>query len=314
VEVKDEAQNAYDEASKARNATEGTKMDLEALLETIRTFLKGNTTANPEDIEKVANEVLAMSIPMTQDQIKDLASKINTAIDSLTDIDTILRETEKDRNTADDLKKQAENASSDAQSIRTTAQTVRQDLDEAKRVQGLAEEAIKMANEKIMEAEDDFNTINQETGDVRNITKGSLEILNVLKIKLANLVKRYTALKEDTLERANKAADDATKASKEAYDKVEQLVLDYNDTAEMVNDKYIETTGAQERAEKLKKRADEIYSATETKLNELKDIEKKISGNEETLNNLDKQIKELNRRMDIYLDEIRKKAKFYETC
>ncbi|XP_005110416.2 laminin subunit beta-1 [Aplysia californica] len=312
--AKADAQSAFDEASKAKNMTESTKADLKALLTNIRDFLIGNETATPEDIEKIAEEVLNMQIPMNPDKIRELAEKINRAVESLTDIDKILADTKGSRDIAEELKRQAESASADAQDIRNTAQDVRDALDEAKRVQASAAKAIEMATQDIQDAEDDFNTIRQETGTVTALTEGSLNVLEELKKKLSQLIKRYTALKEDTLNRAEDATEEATRLAKGAYDKALQLDATYNDTAEMVSDKYKDTKGAKERAEKLKKRADAIYNSTETKMNELKEIEKKITGNEGRLNKLSDEIKKLNDRMDVLLTEIRDKAKFYETC
>ncbi len=60
---------------------------------------------------QIADEVLAMQIPMKPDKIQELADKINNAVASLTDIDRILAETADSRKIAEDLKKQAESAS-----------------------------------------------------------------------------------------------------------------------------------------------------------------------------------------------------------
>lgn len=44
---------AFDEAVKAKNLTEGTKVEVEDLVKKIRDFLIGNNTASPSDVEKV---------------------------------------------------------------------------------------------------------------------------------------------------------------------------------------------------------------------------------------------------------------------
>merc|ERR1719394_790881 len=121
MEAKVEAQSAHDEASKAKDMTDSTKVDVEALLKKIRDHLTNTDTATPEDIKKVAKEVLNMHIPMDPEKIKEVANKINEAVQSLTDIDKILNETAESRKIADELKKQAEDASLDAQNIRKTA-------------------------------------------------------------------------------------------------------------------------------------------------------------------------------------------------
>ena len=60
---------------------------------------------------QIAEEVLNMSLPIDQDQIKKLAEQIKNAINTLTDIDKILNETAENRNIAMKLQKRAEDAS-----------------------------------------------------------------------------------------------------------------------------------------------------------------------------------------------------------
>lgn len=60
--------------------------------------------------------------------------------------------------------------------------------------------------------------ISQNTGNVNTLTETSQDILEKLKEKLDQLTKRYTALKVDTLDKAERAADEANKLAKEAFD------------------------------------------------------------------------------------------------
>ena len=59
---------------------------------------------------QVAEEVLAMKISLTPEQIQDLARQINDTIRGLTDIDNILDATRDDLNKANDLKDRADQA------------------------------------------------------------------------------------------------------------------------------------------------------------------------------------------------------------
>ena len=56
-------------------------------------------------------EVLNMSIPLSPAEIKEMADKISNALASLTDIDKILNDTAEKRLIAENLKKQAADAS-----------------------------------------------------------------------------------------------------------------------------------------------------------------------------------------------------------
>lgn len=60
MDAKTDAQMAYNEAARAKNQTEGTKVDLEALLKRIRAFLIGNDTASSDDVEQVCIHLLVV--------------------------------------------------------------------------------------------------------------------------------------------------------------------------------------------------------------------------------------------------------------
>ncbi|CAL1537788.1 unnamed protein product [Lymnaea stagnalis] len=308
------AQMAFDEALKARNLTESTKLNLDALLNNIRNYLIGNNTATPEDVEKLANEVLAMEIPLKPEQIKDLSDKINRAVNSLKDIDKILAQTAESRRQAEELKEQAEEASANAQAVRKTATDVRNALDEAKEVQDKAENAIQKARNDIREAEEDLNLISRLTGNVSSVSAASEDILNQLKDRLDQLTKRYTVLKVDILDKAEKAADQAATVSQDALDKASELNTIYDSISKSLDDKYNDTKSAKDRAQALKDRAENIYKFTETKKSQLTDVEQKIAGNEVKLSKLQEEINRLNDKMDEYLKYITDKAKFYVTC
>ncbi|BFZ08525.1 hypothetical protein BsWGS_11564 [Bradybaena similaris] len=313
-DAKSEAQMAFDEAAKAKNLTEGTKVEVEDLVKKIRDFLIGNNTASPSDVEKIANEVLAMKIPLRPEQINELAEKINRVVSTLTDIDQILEETSDSRKAAEELKRRAENASADAQAIRNNAQEVRNALEEAKRVQAIAEMTIEKAKKDIEDAEAFLNMIKQDTGSVNTITLENEAVLEKLKERLEQLTKRYTALKVDKLDKADRAADEANKLAKDALDKAQELDTDYDEASEELNVKYNQTQAAKDLATKLKARADVIYKSTATKLSALKDIKQNIESSEDRLLKLQAEIDRLNALMDEYLKEIRDKAKNYETC
>ena len=71
------------------------------------TFLVHITTEFMGRLFQVAEEVLAMSISLQPEEIRDLARQINETIRGLTDIDTILAETKDDLERANDLKRRA---------------------------------------------------------------------------------------------------------------------------------------------------------------------------------------------------------------
>ena len=65
---------------------------------------------NPEEIRRVANLVLGLTLSVTPEEVEKLAEDIRKALASLTDIDFILETTKGDLETANGLKERAMNA------------------------------------------------------------------------------------------------------------------------------------------------------------------------------------------------------------
>jgi len=80
-------------------------------------------------VAQVAEEVLAMSISLTPEQIRELAQQINEAISGLTNIDVIIEETRADLQRARDLERRANNAKlDDASFTLSPPDTVSEDI------------------------------------------------------------------------------------------------------------------------------------------------------------------------------------------
>lgn len=63
-----------------------------------------------ESIEKVANEVLAMQMPTTREQLQNLTDEIRKMVGELGDVETILQQSNDDSERAESLLKQARQA------------------------------------------------------------------------------------------------------------------------------------------------------------------------------------------------------------
>ncbi|XP_059150751.1 laminin subunit beta-1-like [Physella acuta] len=313
-EAKQAAQEALEEAQNANSLTQKTKSDLEDLNKKIRDFLIGANTSTPENVEKIANEVLSLRIPWTPDEIKQLAEKINVVVDSLQNIDKILADTAENRSIAENLKQQADKASTEAKAIRKNAEEVKNALDEAKQVQLRAEMAIQKAKEDIKSAEMDLTLIGQEAGNVSSLSTASEKLLEMLKDSLEQLTRKYTNLKVDTLEKAEKAASDAARSAEKAFDKASEFNKSYDAIANQLNGKYNLTGDAKQLSDTLKMRADKIYRITATKTTQLKAANDKIAMNEARLSKVQEEINKLNSQMDAYIKTIKERSNTYVTC
>lgn len=63
--------------------------------------------ADPEEVRKIAKFVLGRDLIITEEEIKDLARRIREAVEKLTGIDGIIRETEYDLGIIEGLKRDA---------------------------------------------------------------------------------------------------------------------------------------------------------------------------------------------------------------
>ena len=63
--------------------------------------------ADPDEVRRIAQFVLGRKLTISEDEIKQLAERINEAVRKLTGIDQILEETKNDLIMIDDLRKQA---------------------------------------------------------------------------------------------------------------------------------------------------------------------------------------------------------------
>ncbi|KAK7490606.1 hypothetical protein BaRGS_00018209 [Batillaria attramentaria] len=312
TEAKIEAQEAYDAAIQAKNVSENARTDLENLLNEISTVL-GADRAKPEDVEAVANEVLAMSVSLSPEQIQDLANLINRTVQGLQDIEKILAETENSRALAQRLNESAEQASTEARNILDTAQEVRNALEGARKAQEAAEAAINQAQADITNAESDISMIGTETAEARGLSQKSLELLQALKDRLKDLQNRYFA-NDRTIQAAEETINKAEVEAEAAERKTTILENNYDDTSDDLNRKYNATADARERASKLAMKAEAILTKTLKQKKDLEVIQQEIGDNEKALVELSDNIDELNRRMDEYLSNIKEKHHYYRTC
>lgn len=310
--AKNEVQSVYNKTLKAKNESEHARADLEKLLKDIGSFLS-NDKAKPENIRKLAEETLAISISLTPEQIRDLAAQINSTVKGLTDIEKILNETNDDLNRARRLKERADKASLEAGDVLDTADHVQKALEGAKMSQDKAAIAIDQVQEDIKNAKEDLQMIeNIMSTSATNATK-SLKIIKVLKDRLNSLEqKRY--ISQDKLSTAMKLTDQAMKTAIEAEKIAQDLEAKYNSTSGTLRNKYNATAASKERAILLKKRANELAVNTTKWNRELKRVVENFKKHSTTVDRLTLDIEGLQDKMKIYLDVIKRKAKYYAEC
>lgn len=310
--AKADAQMAFEEAMKAKNISENTRVDLEALLNNIRDFLQ-QAGAEPKDIEAIADEVLAMSISLTPQEILELAMKINQTIQGLQNIEGILEDTRDNLTLAQLLKERADNASKSAAMILETAQGVLWALNGSRAAQDKARMAIDQADIDIKDARTDLTQIESETVAAEEKSKETLNKVETLQVSLTGVQKKIGE-NEYKVTQAENVAQEAAELANKASEDAATLEDKYPEVLNRLNDRYNSTGDAKARVEKLRMKANTLATETTAKLSKLKNMNSEFESYEKQLQSLAGRIQELNDNMTTYLAAIQKKANDYRIC
>uniref|UniRef100_A0A6Q2YJC7 Laminin, beta 2 (laminin S) n=1 Tax=Esox lucius TaxID=8010 RepID=A0A6Q2YJC7_ESOLU len=310
-EAKDKAQAALEKATNTKNKVERSNNDLRDLIKQIRDFLM-QEGADPDSIETVANRVLELSIPASPQQIKHLAEEIKDRVQSLSNVDAILKQTQDDVRKAEQLLKEAKKARNRAEQVKSTAETVKQALEDAKTAQAAAEKAIQRARANIGKTEDRL---------AQSETSSSEHDLNDAMDRLGRLGREIHALK---LKRANNsvAAARAEETATMARDKATEAkqILDgeltdkYHTVQELVDRKAKTVQEAKKKAERLRNEAKDLLKDAQNKLLRLAELEKGYEENQKTLEGKARQLDGLEDKMKAILNDINKQIQIYNTC
>lgn len=104
--LRQKANEAYLSVMEARNQSYQTAGELEDLLKDMEAFLQ-KAAATPADIRKLVKECLDQKVSLSPEQIQDMSRQIQETIRSLSDIETILRDTENDKQKTNQLRQRA---------------------------------------------------------------------------------------------------------------------------------------------------------------------------------------------------------------
>jgi len=307
-----DAQMAYDRAMFAKNQSESSRIELQTLIETITYFLEQHG-AKPEDIQKLAEEVLAMSISLTPQQIRDLAREIQETVRGLTDIDAILAATRGDLEKARQLKNRADAAKSEADKVLDTANKVVDALDKARTAQDAADKAITDTDEHMNEIETDLDLIETDASSAQEKSSESIIRIRDLRDRIAALKVKFTE-NEVKVQQATEAADAASDLANEAEKNANELDSKYSVVSQQLEVKYNETVAAKMRADSLKKRATDMYTSTHTKVNRLREIESTFDDHTAVLSDLSTEFAQLFSRMSSLVMDIRGVYVYHTTC
>uniref|UniRef100_A0A7N9AYV8 Laminin, beta 1a n=1 Tax=Mastacembelus armatus TaxID=205130 RepID=A0A7N9AYV8_9TELE len=287
--------------------------ELRSLIKQIRDFLTQDA-ADPESIELVANEVLAMQMPTTPAQLQNLTEEIRQKVRELGHVETILQQSADDIQKAENLLDQARQARLSAADVKDRAEKVKRALEEAERAQTAASSAIQQAAADIQNTNSLLSSVESETADAE------LKLNNASQ-RLQRLEQDVTLLRDKALnitlstERTNQDAASIRNITEEVKKNLDSDLKDkYATVEQLIVQKAGGVADAKKRAESLQQEAKELLLQASDKLQQLKDLEKSYDDNQRTLEMKAEQLVELEAAVKELLQEISHKATVYSTC
>lgn len=312
-EAKLSAQDVLLKTNRTKQRVEQSNQELRGLIKQIRDFLTQDA-ADLESIELVANEVLAMQMPTSPEQLQNLTEEIRLRVSELGSIEDILEQSSQDIRRAEGLLGQARQASAEAADVKDSAEKVKQALEEAQKAQSSASDAVRQATQDIQMTNQLLSTVESETADTeQKLSEAAERVQNLelnvtlLRDKALNVSLSSERTKEDaaTIEKiAHQVQKDLDSEIKDKYSTVEKLV----------DEKAGGLADAKKRAQSLQKEAKDLLLQASNKLQLLKDLEKSYEDNQKTLEQKAEQLVELESAVKELLQEISHKVTVYSTC
>lgn len=312
-EAKVRAQAALDKANATKAKVDRSNKDLRDLIKQIRDFLTQDG-ADPDSIEMVASRVLELSIPASPQQIRHLAEEIKDRVNSLSNVDAILEQTNDDVRKAEQLLQDAKRARTRAESVKNTAETVKQALEDARRAQAAAEKAIQRAKSDIGQTEDRLAQIQSETAASEKNLNDAMDRLGMLggQIEALKTKRANNSLVASRAEETATMARDKANEAKQLLDG--ELTDKYRTVQDLVDRKAKTVQEAKQKAEKLRDEAKKLLKEAQNKLQRLNDLEIDYEENEKTLESKARQLDGLEDKMRGILKDINQQIQIYNTC
>ncbi|XP_033880763.3 laminin subunit beta-4 isoform X1 [Acipenser ruthenus] len=307
-ETKEKASELSKKITKNKDKYEKEKEKTNALIKNVKDFLTGDSVL-PEDIEKIAEAVLALKIPSSPSP-EDLIRKIQNILVDCKKIESVIDNLNNKNHEVKELLEQAKEAEKRAKAT---------DITEAKKALEKAKEVQDKVKKSINETKDNFEAINdniyQTKEKLDRIEDNNMDLMN----RLNDLNREIKNLKEKT-EMNGLQAKDAKEAAEGALANATEAEKDLkkvNDQFQKLKEKEKGNGASQEaidKAKMLKTEAEELAKDVGGKMKEIMDLEKKIEDLLKSKEDKEKEISELEDRVRSVRNEIIKRGVAYSTC
>ncbi|XP_052450464.1 laminin subunit beta-1-like [Carassius gibelio] len=311
--VKTQAKDTLDKAQGKKELFENSNKMLKDFIQKIKDFLN-EEGADPESIEKVAQQVLAISLPVNRTVILNLIEQIKANIANLTDVEGVFNHTSEQLAKVKELLKRAHDAKAQAEVVGGNINKTKEALETSQSAIKKAEKEMTTALENLKNAQNITTTL-----DNKLLNLGS-NLMSVM-MRLANLshevdlLKNKTELNREMAKDAKALSDNATQEATGLQEELVNAENRYKELKEKVDS--VGGTGEgniSQRAREMKKEAEELLKKATTGIDSLKRLERKFNKNEQKMQQQQDELADLEKKVTEVKEYIRMKVMSYNNC
>ncbi|KPP70604.1 laminin subunit beta-1-like [Scleropages formosus] len=314
-DVKMQAKGTLEKAQMKKEFFENSNKELKDFIKKIRDFLT-EEGADPESIEKVAQQVLNISFPVSSSEMAKVVQEIKDSIANLTHVDGIFNDTAVQLQRAKELLRNAQDAKTRAMAVKDISNQTRLAISDSENAIAAAEKALKKAHESL-------NSTRAVTSEMENKLSDMDNKLMEAMTQLANLSEGVEALQNKTEQNRDMAletkaiADNATQAAdglKQEVEEVDKRYKELQDKIGAVNGGSGGMDGVQKRIEDIKKQAEDLLSKATKGIEDLQNLEKKFRMNEKKMQGQMDKLSSLEVQATSLRNDIREAVQRYSNC
>ncbi|XP_068184392.1 laminin subunit beta-1 [Antennarius striatus] len=314
-DVKNQAMIIMDKAQMKKTYLENNNKKLKDFIKRIRDFLT-EEGADPESIEKVALQVLSITLPVNKTTLDKMIVQIKDGLSNLTNVDDVISRTSQQISKAKELLDKAQKARSRAEGVKNASNNAKQAMD-------LTATTIEDARSALDEAHSNLNHAKSATAEVDKKLKQLENKQMDVTLRLNNLSMEVEALRSK-MEQNRLMAQEAKAVANNGTHLVSTLEQSLNDTEKHYTElqKKVDSLGGEsggigsinKKAEDMKKEAEDLLNKASKGIEQLRKLEKKFKSNEQRMQKQRVELDELKENATVVRDEIRDQVQKYSNC
>ncbi|XP_072309145.1 laminin subunit beta-2-like, partial [Eucyclogobius newberryi] len=315
LQVKKRVMSTLHQAQSKKDLLQDSNQKLKDFIRKIKDFLT-EEGADPESIQKVALQVLLVSLPVNRTILDFTVSQIKVSLSNVTNVEQIVNQTSENIERARSLLRRAQDARTRAEGVKDATNQTKAALDVSQNAINEATAAQRQAEKNLNHARNAMAQVDQH---LSNLEQKQMDLM----LRLSNLSVGVEMLRNKT--RLNQdLAKEAAALSIRAQDQASDLVSSLNETERQFQDlrQKLDSFGGEsggldvlsKRAKDLKNEAEGLLDQATQGVELLKKLEKKFRSNEQKLQRQRSELDQLRGNVTFVRDEIRNQVQKYSNC